>query len=138
MHLHLTRLYLLTGILKEMLRRNFLNEITQGDEQDLNQLWQLRQLHEMTLLFTLNNVLCCASDQRVSKSSTRKVIFVLSSFKRRLVCVKSPRNCVAYTQETGFTATQTTKQKGSRRMGHPEEYVTDGHIRLSFPPPALL
>jgi hypothetical protein len=22
-------------------------------------------------------------------------------------------------------------------MGHPEEYMTDGHIRLSFPPPAL-
>ncbi len=37
-----------------MLRRYFLNEITQGDEQDLiNQLWQLRQLYEMTLLFTL-------------------------------------------------------------------------------------
>jgi hypothetical protein len=85
MQLHLTRLYLLTGKLKEMLRRYFLNEITQGDEQDLNQLWQLRQLrqlHEMKLLFTLNNVLCCVCDQRVSKSSTGKVIFVLSSFKR--------------------------------------------------------
>ncbi len=23
-------------------------------------------------------------------------------------------------------------------MGHPEEYMTDGHIRLYFPPPALL
>jgi hypothetical protein len=59
-----------------------------------------------------NNVLCCVCNQRVSKSSTGKVIFVLSSFKRRLVYVKSPWNCVAYTQETGFTATQTQKAKG--------------------------
>ncbi len=102
MQIHLTRLYWLTEIFKEMLHCCYLNEITQRGEQDLNQLWQLRQLHEITLLFTLNNVLCCASYQRVSKSSTRKVIFVLSSFKRWLVEINSPRNCVVYTQDTAL------------------------------------
>jgi hypothetical protein len=69
-----------------MLHCCYLNAITQGDEQDLiNQLWQLRQLHDMKLLFTLNNVLCCVCDQRVLKSGKGKVVFLIPFYKRRLV-----------------------------------------------------